>query len=649
MADNKHIVELSVFDAGLVTKAQPINLLPEQSPDLKNVIFDDYGSIGLRSGIKTHNTAIMSSSQDGTARVVGLASYKPSTMSALLMSISNGTLWVCTGAATTPISVPSSTGLWPLAQYVETVQFQELFFMVSKDYQPYKFNGNEFTKMGVSAPTWQAAFTSGAAGNLNGSYKYVFWGVNSYAAEGDYGPATAEVTITNGRASFINVATAPISAGINYWKVGRNTAGATGVYWYVTDVTNGVSVFTENLADSSLVTLAPVDQGYPRQFQFITAYGGRCWGATQDYLWFSNINQPEEFPSENFVRVGRGDGMDISAITPFMGMIVISKSDHNGRIALYTLTIGDSVTFADPESWYLRLVSNESGSESHRGVVAFSNYLLLPNRYGVHLFDGSAVHLAASESTQGAIPSENIANAVSDRFQINAVGYGTVSLKAAAAVNWGGRILLSHPRDTDQAYRNSQTLAYDYQRTGGKSAKNGAWTEFPSYSASQFAIHEGKLYGGAPRSASPVDEPMEGGYIYEWDNGSQYQAGLDFGSRMDAYFVTAPIHGAKGHEGYNKDFRWVIFNEKGNDPNITVTFYVDGTSLSTASLIHTETYSLASSGRDYKIFLPAVARGKRLWIKYTWSGPNSSAVSPSAAPKLSRIKICYTLRGLRNA
>lgn len=655
MADNKHIVELSVFDAGLVTKAQAINLLPEQSPDLKNVIFDDYGSIGLRSGIKTHNSDIMSSTQDGIWGVMGLVSYKPSTMSALLVSISNGSVWVCTGTATAPVSVPSSTGLWPLNQYVESTVFQDLLFLVSKDNQPYKFNGNEFTRMGVSAPTWQAAFTSGAAGNLNGSYKYIFWGVNSYGAEGDYGPETAEVTITSGRASFINVATAPVSAGIMYWKVGRNTAGASGLYWYVTDVTNGTEIFVDNLADSSLVDLAPVDQGYPRQFEFITSYGNRCFGAVGDYLWFSNLNQPEEFPSDNFIRVGRGDGMNISAITPFMGMIVISKADGNGRVALYTLTIGDSVTFADPESWYLRLVSNESGSESHRGVVAFSDYLLLPNRYGVHLFDGRAVHTAASESSQGAITSENIANPISDRFQMNVVGYGTVSMKAAAAVNWSGRILLSHPRDTDQAFRNSQTLAYDYQRTGGKSVKNGAWTEFPLYSASQFAIHEGKLYGGAPRFGSPVNEPMEGGYLYEWDNGSQWTEQCDFGSRMSAYFVTAPIHGGRGHEGYNKDFRWVILNERGGDdgsadaPIITVTFYIDGTSLSTATLIHTETYTITSAGRDYKIFLPAVARGKRLWIKYAWSGNAGSRLTPSRNPNLSRIKICYTLRGLRNA
>lgn len=649
MADNKHIVELSVFDAGLNTKAQALNLLPGQSPDLKNVVFDDYGSVALRSGIKTHNTTIMSSTGNGVWAVMGLTSYKPSTMSALLVAIADGTTWVLTGTATSPVSVPSSTGVWPLNQYVESVVFQELCFMVSKDYQPYKFNGNEFTKMGVSAPTWQATVTSGNAGNLNGTYKWVFWGVNSYGAEGDYGVETAEVTITSGIASFIGVNTAPVSAGISYWKVGRNTAGATGVFWYVTDVTNGVSVFTENVADASLVELAPVDQGYPRQFQFITAYGGRVWGAYQDYLWFSNINQPEEFPSENFIRVGRGDGMDISAITPFMGMIVISKSDNQGRIALYTLTIGDSATFANPESWYLKLVSNNSGSESHRGVVAFSNYLMLPNRYGVHLFDGHSVNMAASESSQGAILSENIANPVANRMTNSASSAGGMSMKACAAVNWGGRVLLSHPRDTDQAYRNSQTLVYDYQRTGGRGSKNGAWSEIPSYSASQFAVHEGKLFGGAPRSASPVDEPMEGGYIYEWDNGAIAQNSLDFGSRIAAYYVTNPIHGANGHEGYHKDFRWVIINEKGNSPNVTVTFYVDGTSLTTATLVHTETYTLASSGRDYKVFLPAVARGKRLWIKYSWDGPNSTTVTEANACKLSRIQICYTLRGLRNA
>lgn len=648
--DNKHIVELSVFDAGLHSKAQPLHLLPEQSPDLKNVVFDDYGAIGIRSGIKTHNSTIISATGDGIYGAMGLVSYKPSTMTAQLIGFFGAGTWVLTDTATAAVSVPSSTGVWPVSQYVETAVFHELLFMVSKDYQPYKFNGNEFTKMGVSAPTWTGGALSSNSGNLTGEYNYVFWGVNSYGAEGDYGDSFAVVTFASGRASVSNIATAPISAGINYWKVGRNTAGAAGVYWYLTDVTNGTTSFTDNVADSSLTELAPVDQGYPRQFSMITAYGGRVWGAYQDYLWYSNQNQPEEFPSENFIRVGRGDGMEISAITPFMGMIVISKSDYAGRIALYTLTIGDSATFADPESWYLKLVSQNSGSETHRGVVPMGNYLILPNRYGIHLFDGVGVSQAVTESTQGGIVSESIANAVADRFSNGGIaGLAPAKLKNAAAINYQGRIYFAHPRDTDQEIRNTNTLVYDYSRTGGKGIRNGAWSEFPSVGASQFAIHKGKLFGGAPKSGSPVDESMEGGYIHEWDNGTNAPNGLDFGSRIDAYFVTAPIHGSKGHEGYTKDFRWVIFNEKGSSPNITITFYVDGTSLSTATLIHTETYTLSSSGRDFKVNLPSVASGKRLWIKYAWSGPNSTTITEADAPKLMRVKVFYSIRGLRNA
>lgn len=642
----KNVVELSIFDGGLNTKAQELLLPPNQSPYIADWAFDDYGALVTRAGYQTHNTI-----QFGAGNAIdGMRSYNPSTMSAQLLVVCNSNVYVLTGTATAANVINSSQSLLTSLIPCEICVFQELAFFSNGGQQPYKFNGNEFTRAGVSAPTQNiTAVCDAGGGNLTGTYQYVFYGVNSYAAEGDYGAASTAVAISTGKVKIGNIPTAPISHGINFWKVARNTAGVAGIYWYLTDVTNGVTSYTDNIADSSLTTAAPVDQGYLRNFNYLIAYAGRMWGAVQDFLWFSNTNQPEEFPSENFIRVGRGDGMQISSIASFKGQIVISKSDFSGRTAVYGLVIGDSSTFSDPGNWYLSKISDFGGSESHRATISYSNYLLMFNRTGAYAFNGASISLANNNG----IISDSISQNVEDELRSSTTSLQFL-LRGSVAINWKNKILMSLDLGNRQQAVGGSTSRcingtnfwFDYSRISDSSRKSGAWAKAIYIGApflasnlikgfSCFEVHEGVLFGG--------DSGFDGlgGYVYKLETGV-----LDGGTQILPTYITSHIQGNKGEFQSWKDFRYVFVTAKGNG-QLTIKFKVDGEAandVSNGTMTILGTITLSASMTRTRLELPSTANGKRIFFMFYAGISNASNICT-----VNKIEVFYNLRGTRNA
>lgn len=640
-ADNKHTQEIAIFDGGLNTKAQELALLPNQTPFAYNWVNDDYGALTTRNGIKTHNSTPIASSP-----IDGLFSFKPNTMSALLLAICGDSAYVKTGAGTAFNLIPSSQSLFTAQVPCEIVQFLELAFFSNGGQQPYKFNGREFTRAGVSAPSQAlSAACNAAGGNLVGTYTYVYTGVNSYLAEGDYGGTSPPLAVVSGTVRVSNIPTAPASHGIESWNVYRNTAGVQGVYYKITNVTNGVTSFTDNVADASLIEEASTDQGFLRKFSFLMQAAGRLWGAVDDFLWFSEANQPEVFPSSNNIRVGRGDGLQISGIASFKGMVVISKSDFNGRTAIYQLLIGDSVSVSDPSSWYLSLISEVGGSESQRAIVPYSNYLMLFNRKGAYAFNGAGISLAENPSRAGSSRSDTISENIEGNLRSSVLSEQSL-LRGATAIDHQNKIWLSVDIGERQLFdlnkaiaTNSRIYQYDYTRISDSTRKGGAWHEIQYnilIGISKFTIHEGSLYGGE----SGLDlgsRPC--GYVYELDNGH-----LDGDEIRTAQYRTAQLQGKKGHEGYFKDFRHVFVTCKGQG-EVDVYFKVDGEAATSTfgSQIFIQTITLASSIQRVHMNLDR-ANGKRIYFAFHTA---MNAVGDTCT--ILKLELIYTLRGQRNA
>lgn len=643
---SKELIEIDVFDAGLNTKAEPINLLPGQSDYMNNILFGDYGSIRSRGGITTYNSTPFSAVP---SPIDGMISYKPSTMSALLVVGNRGTGYVLTGASTFPVAISGATNFYgdgPL----EMVQMNELLFLATPNITMKKFNGREFTNAGVVLPTQAlTAVCDAAGGNLNGEYQYVYWGVNSYLAEGDYIETPSDVkTIASGKVRVSNIPTAPAAYGIETWKIGRNTAGAAGIYWYLTDVTNGVTSFTDNTADDVLDVLAPTAQGGPKTFTVTCVYGGRLWGATGDYLWYSNPDQPEEFPSTNFIRVGSGSGLNICSIVPFNGMIVISMSNYvptinnstySQRTALYVLRIGDSIGFNDPENWYLNLVSENEGSESQHACIPVAGYLWMTGRKGVTLFNGASVLGGVMDTPSGGVVASKISDPIGSLFTLARPG----NIRLACAIEWQNKVYLSIDRTNgDQNYypSNDTTLIYDYTRVGSVDPRKGGWSKIDLYGAQQFVVHEDQLLG-AGNNSSTLTTDFRGPYIYKWDNPTTTAYPIDLPT-----YRMAPIRGKKQHIYNDKDFRFINVWASGVG-TLTVTVRVGGVDYDSATTVHTEALALVAAGSKSKISLTGQASGKILWIQFVGSSsPTSNSLIDLS---ITRVQVFYNLRGLRNA
>lgn len=609
-------IEADTFDGGLNTKANLMNVPLWQTPDSGGIIYDDYGAIQSERGLATLNSDAITN-----AVIDGLATFTPKTMSAQIIACCGGRAHVITGTATAFNEIASSNSIWTTGENVEMHQFEDLLFFSNGYIKPYKFNGTNFTQMGVSANTEvMTAACDAAGGNLNGAYTWVRWGVNSYAAEGDYGSATAEHTITSGTAKISGIPTAPASAGIDYWKIGRNTAGASAVYWYLTDVSNGVTSFTDNLLDASLATAAPTDQGEPKYFKYMLNYLGRMWGAGDgtDNIYFSKVGEPETFPSTNAFPVGNGDGMDISGLAIQQGIITISKSDFNGKSAIYLLFVGDPLTASNPANWYLTKADSPEGSESHRAMVSYSNLLTLVNRNGVFSFAGRSMQLNPSETTKGSL----ITDAISFEIEPDIQNIQGDYVKNACAINYKNKVWFSWNESTGGA--NNAVWIYDYARMSGGNRKKGAWSKSEMDPASQFIIHEGNLYGG---SAGGV------GYVYQYDTGRNTG-----GAAYASSYYTAPIFGKKGHEDHIKDFKVVYLTvESTGSYNMSFSWRTDSGADSTFRNVD---LTAVASQANKTVRIPINASGRYLQLRFYMSTKDQYFI-------VKKFRVEYTPRGLR--
>jgi len=633
---NKHVVPLETFEGGRNTKANTANVPLNQSPDELNMVYDDYGAVKIRAGQAKYNQTSIA-----TYPIDGLFSYKPATMSAQLLVGCADKILVLTGTATAFNTINSAVSIFTNGVLIDILQFQDLAIFSNGNVQPYKFNGNEFTRLGVSAPTQSITAVCNGAGNLNGTYVYAYTGVNSYLAEGDYGALSTAVAITSGAVLVGNIPTAPASHGINTWNVYRNSAGVQGTYWLVTSVTNGVTAFTDNVADGSLVTKAPTDQGYPRLFKYMVQYQGRFWIAgdsNKDFLWFSNINQPEEFPSTNFIRVGKGDGLDISGLAILSGNIVINKSDQNGRTAVYLLFIGDSAGGSEAANWTLIKADTPQGSDSHRALINYSDSLLMLNRNGVYSFAGRGLNLNQSETKTGTLAADAISFDIEPDIQALAPAY----LSQAATIDWKNKIWMSVTASGETL--NDTMFVFDYVRASNSNRKQGAWSKFDQHRISKMAIHEGKLLGGGSGSGGDATK----GYIYQLDTGFDDDTGT-----INAHFSTGPIKGNKQHEGLMKDWRWAYITL---DVNSSDTLQVSH-SVDFSDFVDDATYSLTASSNESVITIKhkfalgdsesaggAVrATGRSIQLRFT----TSSGYLSDASVTIRRVEVYYTIRGLR--
>jgi hypothetical protein len=317
------------------------------------------------------------------------------------------------------------------------------------------------------------------------------------------------------------------------------------------------------------------------------------------------------------------------------------------------LRIGDSIAFNDPENWYLNLIAENEGSESHRACIPIAGYLWMTGRKGVSLFNGTGVSEGVQNTASGGIITSKISDPIATLFEFS----DPSSVRLSSAIEWKNRIYLCVDRTGTQSgglevAAHDTTLIYDYMRVGEADPRKGAWSKFDGIAASQFVVHEDKLLGTSPAhtGANKMPTGYAVGTIFQWDNGNHAdKADLSSASNLTPTYRMTAIRGKNAHVYNDKDFRFVNVWASGVGL-LTVKIRVNGLDYDSATQAHTENITLTTAGEKTKISLPSGTTGKHLWIQFEMSPTTSDGGTTfSADLTISKVQVFYNLRGLRNA
>ena len=616
-------VAIDRFDGGLNTKTTPLLGGPDQSPDLYNVIFDDLGAVETRRGYSKFNSSLIA-----TAPIDMLHSYVQNNGTKQFLAACNGSFYRASG--NTFVTIPSAQAVYTAGVRVQSITFQNKAFLSNGNSTPYKYDGTDFARWGVTPPAVPLSGTTiSSDGLLTGTYKYVLVGLNTFGTKGDYATASTAITVASKDINVYGLYQWPTSHGVQYKLLCRNTAGVQDLFYVVTQLTNAQTSYVDNIPDSYLVTDAPEDNGVPQNFTSMVSFQGRVFAAAANstnpmFLYYSNIDDPEIFPSDSIIKIGEGDGYPITALAVLSNAIIVSKNDGKGNGSMWLLYMPD----ANPNNWSLNKLDTGSSTQSSKVMINFSNYIAFINRYGVFDLDQQAV---------GSIKSD----ALSFNIEPDIYALATAYLSTATAIVWKNKIWLSVPYGATQSY-NNRIYQYDFIRGRGIDERQlGAWSRFDQHSISELAIHDGDLYGGSS---------LQDGFVYKLDTGY-----VDDASVIDSYYKTMPITGMPEHQSHTKVWRFAYItvectgdwfmnlsysNDFKDEAGNTVQISLDPES----SVWDTAVVGLTKWGPGYlQKRIKIIFRGstsKAIQLKF-------STATASQYFKVHKVEVFYNLRGLR--
>jgi hypothetical protein len=604
----KHSIVINRFDGGLNTKVSALQGELNESPDLLNVEFDDLGAVATRNGISKVNSSAASGAFDL------LHSYRKSSGAELVAVY--GDVNLLTGTAI--VAVSGSTGMFSAGVRVHAENCQNYLFL-GNGTAKYKFNGTDFTLWGV--PTATTAFITALSDVATAVCNVVSAGIdiayrialiNSTNVES---PATLVKThtVTDGSAAVkINFNDSPASHGVNYVAVYRNdyllTAGTESVGYVLDRHETLTEARDTNIADRR-----------PPAINIFLYHVGYMFGATEysTNIYYSEINTPEAWPSDHYIRVGDGDGYTIRAIAIYNNGLVIAKEDGNGNGKVFVLYMPDS----EPDNWSLSELDLAYGSISPKAICRFSNFLMLLNKNGI--FDISQAQMGVMNST-----------ALSWEIEPDVQSFVSTYLTGAVAVMFKNKVWVSVPYSSGTS--NNRIYQYDFVR--GRDQIAGAWGRHSGIGMKDLCVHAGILYGAG-----------YDGHIYKLDYGTD-----DDGSAIESYFKTMHIHGKEQHRDNTKVWRYALVtldtsgnwnvdvswnSDYGADVIGTYSCNVDNGATLWGTMIWGSSRWGGSSGQKvFKIPLNIVSKSIQLKIGTNAAGQYF---------KLYKISLHYSLRGVR--
>lgn len=622
------------FDGGKNNAYAPTLILDNESPDCKNVVFDN-GGPETRQGFSKLNTAAV-----GSYAFDGLYTRISDSGSQTMVGWAGGTMW--TLATTTFATVPSAQSVYTAGSRVSADMYENYMFFGNGGSVPYKWNGAEFTRHGVYAPTSAMSTVSAttSTGVLTGGYRYKITGINSGLVESDVGPATTTLAVTSAKIIVTDIQTYAASYGINQRKLYRTVTSGTTFLLLTTLSDNTTTSYVDNTADGSLGATAPTDQAVPVNYSIIKYHQNRLFvndPDTPNLVWYSELANPYVFKTTNFFRVGDNTSDLVRGFGVFENSLVVFCDRSIYLIYMYDTT---------PTNWQVIKTKSPYGSKSPYCVLEYNNKLLFAaleagQFVGFASLSGNTVAQSTTFLTSNAAGSDLTSNPIDpDMKEVQSGHLANISGTVFKNKAWIGLTYGSGTTTNNRIYQ------MDFSKRNRSKKQEVTWCPFTGDPAvpNQFTVYNGNLYYGS----SAAD-----GFVYKAQNGT-FTDGTATG--IDSYFWTKEFSGFKGEEPATKDYRTAnILVENSGDWFMNLRYRVNsedstgtsqqidlnpGGSLWGSMVYGVDPWGGATTRKDFRVYLSGI-RGSRIQFRFD----NQNAVGQKFL--VYGLKFTYNLKGFR--
>ena len=540
---------IGMMDGGLNTKLNPGDLDVRQSPDLQNVQFSTVGAVETSRGYIALNASPLSSGP-----VDGLAAFAASGVAQHLVAVASGVAYRMVSTAGSAISGAS---VFTAGRDASLVQYQSHLWMSDGVCQGYKYNGSEATQAGVrTVATGAVSFASTAASGpaTAGVYSYGMTAVNSAGAEGGYvNLGTYTLAVASHAIDVSGLPVYPASAGVVSRNVYRSAAGGFTQYYQGAIANNTATTYTDTT--SVYVTAVDYTLGPMPAHKFLVEHYGYLFAAGDSSyptrLYYSEQGEPEHWPPANYLEVGQDDGLNITGLRVFSGVLVITKNDGSGNGCIYVLTLPSD----SPADWVLTRTNVQTGAQSGKSVVGFNDRLTFVSGAGVYGFSAGGLATEGQYSALGTFGVENLAWPISPDLAAGTKG----NYDQCAAIDHNNRMYVSFPID---ALYNNTIYIYDHSTITAQGKAGGVWSKLTGPRANNFAQMGGELYAGDAVTGS----------IYRLETTAyNYNGGA-----IDSYYTTPYLYGLPEHRQNTKVFRFALLSvELVGDWDLYIGYRVD--------------------------------------------------------------------------
>jgi len=529
------VYPVEALDGGLNTKYDAAILADNESPDCLNVTYDNLGGVQTRLGMSKLNTATV-----GTFVGDGLFTYRQNDTTEKMIGVWNGTAYQL--GTTTFVTIGSAQSVWTAGTRVDGVTYQNLFFMCNGGSEPYKYNGTEFTRHGITQPNSGPTAVSGTAGSSGpaaGDVNYKVGYMNSYSVEGDVSAATTTLTVAStATVSLTSIPVAPTSFGVAARRLYRKDANTAGAYKLVATINdNTTTTYTDQTLAANLGASAPVDAGRPGFWKFIVKHQERLFyvePSDPSALKYTELENPFVSESTNRIPVSDGDGENITGLAVHANMVVVHKDSSVWLIYMPT---------TDPADWLRVRSKSEFGAASHYAQADYEAlHMFIAKRYGQIVGFAALSGDDTQENSVDLSATSIRAKTQSDRIEPDIFSFTAAGMERACAISYKNRLWFAVPYSSST---NNRVYQYSYLRRA-EDKTGGAWVPFTyPVGFNAFTVYGGNLYA----------QGQSNGYVYRLDTNGY----SDDGTAINSYVWLKEFYGYDEHLENWKDFRFANF------------------------------------------------------------------------------------------